>query len=265
MPKAMEMKHYKLFGDAFLRTLMAALGQEFTAEVRDAWTWFYSFVAKSMIFELEELNKQANAAPAAQEEMPALNRIATQALPSASNAAPAVQPVAAPAKEEQKSGFAINVINESGVKGPAAIPPVAKPVIAESTLSQEAKIKIIQDSWAIAAPKAHEVLTFFYDTLFEIDPEIKPLFADTDMTLQRIQVGEMITQAVGMLNNMNELIPTLASLGRRHIRYGVKEHHYAHFATAFMETLSQAFGVGFTHDMKASWNWLVNVITTVYF
>lgn len=42
----MEMKHYKLFGDAFLRTLMAALGQEFTPEVRDAWTWFYSLAAK---------------------------------------------------------------------------------------------------------------------------------------------------------------------------------------------------------------------------
>ena len=42
----LEVAHFKLFGDVFLRCLMSALSSEFTVDVREAWSWLYSVFAK---------------------------------------------------------------------------------------------------------------------------------------------------------------------------------------------------------------------------
>ena len=46
------------------------------------------------------------------------------------------------------------------------------------------QIDLVQSSWAKVAPIADQAADIFYDRLFEIAPEARPLFAE-DMTKQK--------------------------------------------------------------------------------
>jgi hemoglobin-like flavoprotein len=104
----LELTHYKTFGDVLLRCLMMTLGAEFNNEVRDAWTWLYSIMAKLMLSDSANASKKKqsieNAAAAAKAAAPA-----------------AVSPVASPAKTESPKEAALPA--QSPVKAaPAAEP-----------------------------------------------------------------------------------------------------------------------------------------------
>lgn len=80
------------------------------------------------------------------------------------------------------------------------------------------------------------------------------------MEKQKVVFADSITSAVGLLNNLNELAPTLQELGKRHIHYGVKEKHYDTLTVAFLDTLSHVLGSSFTAELKSSWTWVLRVI-----
>lgn len=86
---------------------------------------------------------------------------------------------------------------------------------------------------------------------------------DSDMKSQKGLVASTVTKAVEMLTKLDELVPVLKSLGRRHVNYGVKANHYNAFYTAFMGTLEAAFGDQFTPELKESWSWVLGVIANV--
>ncbi len=66
----------------------------------------------------------------------------------------------------------------------------------------------------------------FYGRLFALDPTLRQLFASTDMKAQGKMLMQMLAVAVKGLDNLDQLVPAVERLGRRHVRYGVKDAHY---------------------------------------
>jgi len=122
------------------------------------------------------------------------------------------------------------------------------------TLDQK---QLVQSIWEKVVPISEVAATLFYSRLFELDPSTRPLFKHTNMPEQRKKLMHVIGVAVNGLSMLDQLIPTVRNLGRRHVAYGVSDEHYTSVGKALIWTLEQGLGADFTPEVKEAW-------TTVY-
>ncbi len=112
---------------------------------------------------------------------------------------------------------------------------------------------LVQESWELVVPISDTAAELFYARLFELDPELRPLFADADMKEQGKKLMLMITTAVRGLGRLDELIGAIEAMGKRHVGYGVKTEHYDTVGTALLDTLEKGLGEVWTPDHKEAW------------
>ena len=117
----------------------------------------------------------------------------------------------------------------------------------------EAQVSMVQDSFAKVEPIADKAALIFYDRLFTVAPEVKPLFASADMSEQGKKLMTMIATAVRGLTNLEKIVPAVQSLGVRHIDYGVKTEHFAPVGESLLYTLEQGLGYDWNDELKAAW------------
>lgn len=116
----------------------------------------------------------------------------------------------------------------------------------------EHQIKLVQDSWAKVVPISETAADLFYGRLFEIAPEVKPMFK-ADIKEQGKKLMQMIGVAVGALTKLESIVPAVQDLGRRHVGYGVSDSHYDTVAEALLWTLDKGLGEEFTPEVKEAW------------
>lgn len=114
------------------------------------------------------------------------------------------------------------------------------------------QITLVQTSWAQVAPIADQAADIFYDRLFEIAPEARPLFAE-DMAKQKRALMGMLATAVNGLNRLDTILPAVKALGERHVDYGATDAHYDLVAAALLYTLRKGLGEGFTPPVEEAW------------
>jgi hemoglobin-like flavoprotein len=115
---------------------------------------------------------------------------------------------------------------------------------------------LVQTTFQTIAPIADDAAVLFYQRLFEIAPELRPMFRG-EMTEQRKKLMQMLTAAVKGLDRLDQLVPVVQDLGRRHAGYGVEDKHYDTVGAALLWTLEMGLGAAFTPEVKDAW-------TTVY-
>jgi len=114
------------------------------------------------------------------------------------------------------------------------------------------QIVIVQDSFRKVVPIAATAADLFYDRLFAIAPEVRPLFPD-DLKEQKKKLIAMLATAVANLHQVDTIAPAVADLGRRHAAYGVKPEHYQPVGAALLWTLEQGLGPNFTPPVREAW------------
>lgn len=112
--------------------------------------------------------------------------------------------------------------------------------------------KLVQSSWAQVVPIADTAAGLFYNRLFEIDPSLRPLFT-SDINEQGRKLMQMIGTAVRGLDKLDEIVPAVQALGRRHVGYGVKDEHYDTVASALLWTLEKGLGDAYTPAVAEAW------------
>lgn len=113
-------------------------------------------------------------------------------------------------------------------------------------------VELVQESWSKVEPIAETAAELFYNQLFTLRPELKPLFKG-DMKAQGAKLMQMITVAVRKLNDLDTLVPALQALGVRHVDYGVKPEDYDTVGAALLWTLGTGLGDDFTPEVKQAW------------
>ena len=111
---------------------------------------------------------------------------------------------------------------------------------------------LVQNTFASIAGIADDAAVLFYQRLFELDPSLQHLFRH-DMAEQRKKLIQMLTAAVKGLDRLDQLVPVVEDLGRRHAGYGVEERHYETVGDALLWTLSMGLGRDFTPEVEAAW------------
>jgi hemoglobin-like flavoprotein len=111
---------------------------------------------------------------------------------------------------------------------------------------------LVQNSFATIVPIADDAAALFYQRLFELDPSLQGMFRG-DMIEQRKKLMQMLTAAVKGLDRIEQLVPVLQDLGRRHIHYGVRDEQYDTVGAALLWTLEMGLGSAFTEETREAW------------
>jgi hemoglobin-like flavoprotein len=126
------------------------------------------------------------------------------------------------------------------------------------TLAQKT---LVQDSFSTIVPIADDAAALFYRRLFELDPSLERMFRG-NMAEQRKKLMQMLTAAVKGLDRLDQLVPVVEQLGRRHAAYGVADAHYDTVGAALLWTLEMGLGRAFTADVKDAWATVYGLLAT---
>ncbi len=118
---------------------------------------------------------------------------------------------------------------------------------------QPQHIDIVRESWKHVVPIADLAADIFYDRLFEIDPDIRDLFSDTDLPAQKARLVQALAATVPKLGTADAVLHDLAAMGRRHAGYGVEPGHYRSVGEALLWTLEKGLGDRWNAEMCAAW------------
>ncbi len=122
--------------------------------------------------------------------------------------------------------------------------------------------ELVQSNWKDVEPISETAAGLFYGKLFELDPAVRGMFQG-DMKEQGKKLMQMLGVAVHGLDNLGELTPAIAAMGKRHAGYGVLDSHYDTVGAALLWTLEQGLGEKFTADSKEAWTTVYTTLATV--
>ena len=111
---------------------------------------------------------------------------------------------------------------------------------------------MVKQTFAQVVPIADQAASMFYARLFHLQPSLRALFKG-DMDQQGKKLMQTIGYCVGKLDTLDELLPAVKELGRKHKTYGVADADYDTVGAALLWTLEQGLGAAFTAEVAAAW------------
>ena len=116
------------------------------------------------------------------------------------------------------------------------------------------QIELVQNSWQlVAAMDTQTVGALFYNRLFEIAPEVKPMFSRSSMEEQSRKLLSMLSYVISKLHKLDDIIGEVKKLARSHVHYGVQDEHYTQVGRALLWTLEAGLGDNWNNDLKTAW------------
>lgn len=123
------------------------------------------------------------------------------------------------------------------------------------------QINLVQTSWTKVAPISDTAANLFYGRLFEIAPEVKPLFP-VEMSGQKKKLMQTLGYVVGGLNNLDGIVGAVRELGVRHVDYKVTPEMYGSVGAALLWTLQQGLGDDFTPEVGEAWETAYGILSS---
>lgn len=115
-------------------------------------------------------------------------------------------------------------------------------------------IELVKNSWAkVSGMDEQTVGALFYNRLFEIAPEVKPMFSRTPMPEQSKKLLIMLSYVIAKLDRLPDIIDEVEKLAQRHSAYGVKDAHYSAVGEALLWTLEKGLGEHWNDELKMAW------------
>jgi len=112
------------------------------------------------------------------------------------------------------------------------------------------------------APRIDDMVAGFYERLFSICPEARPLFK-RDMTIQRHHLAATLAMLVRNLQFQDLLQDAVMDLGAQHVMFGARPEQYPMVRDSLLYSLSNALGDDWTPQVEADWRALLDNIIIV--
>ena len=116
------------------------------------------------------------------------------------------------------------------------------------------KIRLVKNSWAMVAQLEN------YNRLFEIMPEVKPMFSKTPLPEQSKKLLTMLSYVIAKLDKLEDIMSEITKLAQRHAGYGVTEEHYNAVGSALLWTLEQGLGAEWNEELETAWTDVYTVL-----
>lgn len=134
-----------------------------------------------------------------------------------------------------------------------------------------AQLRVLQRSFARIEPIADQFGAVFYERLFTVAPEIKPLFR-TDIKAQQSKFMKVIKEVVQLHLRSMVALPVTATAansavlpgafwsGKLHAAYGVRMEDYAIMKSALIWALEKTLGPECTPEVKDAWSSAYDIV-----
>jgi hemoglobin-like flavoprotein len=113
-------------------------------------------------------------------------------------------------------------------------------------------IRLVRDSVALLPAGDLTHVHAFYERLFELAPEVRPMFKSS-LDMQVRKLADTLAWIVANLDDPGTMMTTLQQLGARHNEYGVAADHYAPVGSALIRMFQVTLGDRFTPEMEDAW------------
>ena len=111
----------------------------------------------------------------------------------------------------------------------------------------------LETSFDLVAPRGDELMDRFYTGLFAAAPAVRPLFAGTDMRRQKAMLLSALVLLRKSLRDLDAIVPTLRSLGARHVAYGAQPEHYPVVGQALIGAMAEVAGSAWLPEYERAW------------
>jgi nitric oxide dioxygenase len=102
----------------------------------------------------------------------------------------------------------------------------------------------------------------FYALLFDEVPELQALFP-SDTAAQGRKLCRTLALLARGASRLDQLLPGIQELGRRHLDYGAKPEHYPVVAETLLRTFAAVGGDAWTHCHREAWAKLITFSSEV--
>ena len=125
------------------------------------------------------------------------------------------------------------------------------------------QILLVQNSWRLLRDLDPQLVgSLFYSKLFFDHPELRKLFP-ADMSEQQDKLIGKFNLIIARLDHLQDLLPEIEALSRRHVTYGIKPEHYAAVGAALLWTLERGLGDDWTPKVAQAWQVCYEALSTI--
>ena len=123
-------------------------------------------------------------------------------------------------------------------------------------------LNTLETSFDLIAPRGEELVDVFYTRLFETEPAVQPLFANTDLQKQKAMLLATLVLLRKSLRDLESITPKLRQLGARHVAYGALPEHYPVVADVMLASMAEIAGAVWTDETEAAWAGALGLVAT---
>lgn len=114
-------------------------------------------------------------------------------------------------------------------------------------------VEVLEQSFSRIKPYSNQFAFKFYQNLFADYPQVRPLFANTDMEVQEKKLMQTLLLILLNLRYPDVWAKFLKDLGERHVHYATVQEHYPMVGATLLKTLEFYLGVEWTLEVKQAW------------
>lgn len=116
------------------------------------------------------------------------------------------------------------------------------------------RTKLVEDSFFKISNSGQTFAASFYQQLFELYPDIQPMFKSVDLPALELKLMRTLSLVVENMRRPETLVPMLEALGKRHrLQYRVVAPHYAMLSEALVKTISDYSGADWNPALETAW------------
>lgn len=124
-------------------------------------------------------------------------------------------------------------------------------------------IDTLEGSFDLLAPRGEELVAVFYRRLFEAAPQVRPLFAHTDMKRQQAMLLAALVLLRNSLRDLDAVVPKLRAMGARHVAYGATAEMYPLVGSVLLASMAELAGAAWTPQVESAWAAAYGVVADV--
>jgi hemoglobin-like flavoprotein len=114
-------------------------------------------------------------------------------------------------------------------------------------------LEALEASFDLVAPQGDALMDTFYARLFAIAPDVKPLFAATDLGRQKTMLLGALVLLRKSLRDLDATVPKLRELGARHATYGAEASHYPVVGAVLIASMAEIAGPEWQPEYEDAW------------
>ena len=120
----------------------------------------------------------------------------------------------------------------------------------------------IRESFDLIAPQADELVSVFYQTLFENNPQLRAMFP-ADMTEQKKKLLGAVGLVVKNVDKLDTIEGALEEMGARHNAYGALDAHYPVVRDTMLAAMAQVAGGAWNQTYHDAWEAGLNAVAGI--